>query len=114
MNKDKRLFEREPVIVKIKPQEKLPGKIYRLRDISKGGFQLETDQFMAEGEDFDFSFSLADGKTSYRLCGKVVWVQKISSTPERYCIGFALQTDLDRLPELFSLPLNDQEQARLG
>ena len=114
MQKDRRLFEREPVIVEIEPKGQLPGKKYRLRDISKGGFKLETDQLMAEGELFDFSFSLPDGKASFRLCGKVIWVDKLSSIPESYCIGFAFPTNLDNLPELFSLPLSDQEKARLG
>jgi Tfp pilus assembly protein PilZ len=114
MQEDRRLFEREPVIVEIEPKGKLPGKLYRLRDISKGGFKLETDQLMAIGEHFDFSFSLQDGKNSLRLGGKVVWVQKISSIPESYYIGFAFQTTLDKLPpELFSLPLTDQEEAIL-
>ena len=114
MHFDKRLFERELVIVAIEPKGQLPGKKYRLRDISKSGFKLETDQFMAEGERFDFSFSLPDGKDSCRLCGKVIWVDKISSIPESYCIGFAFPTSLDKLPELFSLPITDQEKASLG
>ena len=96
------------------PHGQLSGKKYRLRDISKIGFKLETDQFLAEGEDFDFSFKLPGSKFSCKLCGKVVWVDKISSTPESYCIGFAFPTSLDKLPELFSLPLSDQEVAELG
>jgi hypothetical protein len=114
MPKDKRLFERELVLVDIKPKGQLPGKKYRIRDISKSGFKLETDQFMAEGEHYDFSFGLPDGKSSCRLCGKVIWVEKISTTPESYCIGLAFPTNLDKLPELFSLPLTDQEKSRLG
>jgi hypothetical protein len=110
---DKRLLEREVIIVAIEPKGQLPGKKYRLRDISKSGFKLETDQCMAEGELFDFSFSLPDGKKSCRLYGEVIWVEKISSSPENYCIGFAFPTTLDKLPELFSLPLTDQEKSRL-
>ena len=113
MQKERRLFEREPVIVEIEPKGQLPGKKYRLHDISKSGFKLETDHFMAAGEHFDFSFSLPDGKNSYRISGKVIWVDKISSFPETYCIGFAFRTSLDNLPELFFLPLNDQEKDRL-
>jgi PilZ domain len=114
MQEDRRLFEREPVIVEIEPIGQLPGKKYRLRDISKSGFKLETDQCMSEGERFDFSFSLPDGKASYRLCGKVIRVNKISSTPESYYIGFAFQTPLDKLPpELFSLPLTNPEETIL-
>jgi hypothetical protein len=114
MEKDRRLFERELVIVEIEPKGQLPGKKYRLRDISKSGFKLETNQFMAEGDRFDFSFSLPDGKSICRLCGEVMWVDKISSIPESYLIGLAFPTSLDNLPELFSMPLTDQEMARLG
>jgi hypothetical protein len=77
MQKDRRLFEREPIIIEIEPKGELPGKLYRLRDISKGGFKLETDQLMAVGDHIDFSFSLPDGKNNFRLCGKVVGVEKI-------------------------------------
>ena len=49
MFQDRRLFEREPVIVAIEPKEKLPGNL-SVRDISKSGFKLETDQFMTVGE----------------------------------------------------------------
>jgi PilZ domain len=114
MSEDRRLFEREPIIIDIKPKGQLPGKLYRLRDISKSGFKLETDRLMAVGDQFDFTFSLPDGNNSLRLYGKVVWVEKISSTPESYYIGFAFQTTLDKLPpELFSLPLTDPEEAKL-
>ncbi len=114
MQKDRRLFEREPVIVEIEPKGQLPGKKYQLRDISKSGFKLETDQFMAEGELFDFSFSLPDGKAICSLCGRVIWVDKISSIPESYYIGLAFPTILDKLPEFFPLPLTDEEKSRLG
>ena len=114
MQKDRRLFEREPIIIEIEPKGELPGKLYRLWDISKGGFKLETDQLMAVGDHFDFSFSLPDGKNNFMLCGKVVWVEKISSTPESYYIGFAFHMTLDKLPpELFSLPLTNPEEAIL-
>lgn len=115
MFKDRRLFEREPINVEIEPNEKLPGKVYLLRDISKGGFKLQTDQFMAEGDHFDSSFSLPDGITKLRLCGRVVWVKKISSNPEIYYISFAFQTCLNKLPsELFSIPLTNPEKISLG
>ena len=114
MQKDRRLFEREPIMIEIEPMGELPGKLYRLRDISKGGFNLETDQLMAVGDHFDFSFSLPEGKNNLRLCGRVVWVEKTSSTPESYYIGFAFHTTLDKLPpELFSLPLTNPEETIL-
>lgn len=112
MQEDRRLFEREQVLVEVETKGQLPGKKYQLRDISKSGFKLETDQFMSEGERFDFSFSLPDGKAICRLIGKVMWVQKISSMPESYLIGLAFPTTLEKLPELFSMPLTGQEKAR--
>jgi Tfp pilus assembly protein PilZ len=114
MTRERRSFEREPTIIAIEPQGNLLGKMYRLRDISKGGFRLETDHCMTEGENFDFSFRLPDRKDSLKLCGKVVWVKKISSFPERYHIGFAFPDSLDKLPELFYLSLTDQEKVSLG
>ena len=100
--------------MEIEPKGQLPGKLYRLRDISRDGFKLETDQLMAMGDHFDFSFSLPAGKNNLRVCGKVVWINKISSTPESYYIGFAFQTPLDKLPpELFSLPLTNAEETIL-
>ena len=111
MQKYKRLFEREPVILQVEPKGHLIGKKYRLRNISKGGFSLETDQCMAEGERFDFSFSLPESKDIISLCGKVIWVKKVSSIPENYYIGFAFLTNLDKLPVLFPLLLNQLEQA---
>lgn len=108
------MFEREPLNVEIEPKGKLPGKLYRLLDIGKGGFKLETDQVMAEGDDFDFSFRLPDGINNLRLCGKVVWVKQISYHPEIYYISFIFKTILDKLrPELFSIPLTSQEKAKL-
>jgi Tfp pilus assembly protein PilZ len=112
MHKDKRLFEREPVILEIEPKGHLVGKKYKLRNISKGGFSLETDQCMAEGERFDLSFSLPESKDVISLCGKVIWVKKVSANPENYYIGFALLTNWDKLSVLFSLLLNSNEQAR--
>ncbi len=111
MPKYKRLFEREPVISEVEPKGHLIGKKYRLRNISKGGFSLETDQCMAEGERFDFSFSLPESKDIISLCGRVIWVKKVSSIPENYYIGFALLTNLDKLPVLFPLLLNEQEKT---
>jgi PilZ domain len=110
MQKDKRSFEREKVILKVEHKGLLTGKKYRLRDISKSGFSLETDQCMAEGDLFDFSFTLPDSKDIIRLCGKVIWIEKTSSIPENYYIGLAFLTELDKLPALFSLPLNEQEK----
>ncbi len=111
MPKYKRLFEREPVILAVEPKGHLVGKKYRLRNISKGGFSLETDQCMAEGERFDFSFSLPESKDIISLCGRVIWVKKVSALPENYYIGFAFLTNLDKLPILFPLLLNKLEQA---
>jgi PilZ domain len=114
MQMDRRLFEREQVIVEIEPLGQFSGKKYQLRDISKSGFKLETDQLMSAGERFDFSFKLPDGKAICRLIGEVKWVHKISSIPGSYLIGLAFPTNLDKLPELFSMPLTDQEKARFG
>ena len=111
MPKDKRLFEREPVILEVEPKGHLTGKKYRLRNISQGGFGLETDHCLAEGERFDFSFSLPESQDIISLYGKVIWVKKVSSDPENYYIGFALLTNLDKLPVLFPLLLNELEQA---
>ena len=111
MPKYKRLFEREPVISEVEPKGHLIGKKYRLRNISQGGFSLETDQCMAEGERFEFSFSLPESKDIISLCGRVIWVKKVSSIPENYYIGFAFLTNLDKLPVLFPLLLNKLEQA---
>ncbi len=66
---------------------------------------------MAEGDLFHFSFTIPDSKDIIRLSGKVVWIEKILSIPENYYIGFAFLTELDKLPALFSLPLNEQEKA---
>jgi hypothetical protein len=108
---NRRVFERKPLAVEIEPTGQLPGKLYRLRDVSRGGFKLETDQLMAVGDHFDFSFSLPAGKHNLRFCGKVVWITKISSVPGIYHIGFAFQIPLDKLPpELFSVPLTDSRE----
>lgn len=114
MQVDKRLFEREPILVEIEPKGSYQGKVYRLLDVSRSGFKLETDQFLAVGDHFDFSFSLPASPDKLRFCGKVVWITKLSSAPETYHAGFAFQTPLDKLPpELFAVPLTDPEEARL-
>jgi PilZ domain len=105
---NRRVFERKSVALEIEPTGQLPGKLYRIRDVSRGGFKLETDQLMAVGDHFDFSFNLPGGKHNLRFCGKAVWTNKISSAPGIYQIGFAFQIPLDKLPpELFSVPLTD-------
>ena len=114
MSKDTRLFDREPVIVQVEPKGHLIGRKYRLRNISHGGFSLETDQCLAVGERFEFSFSLPESQDIISLCGKVVWVKKVSSLPENYYIGLAFLTNLDKLPVLFPLLLNKLEQAEFS
>jgi hypothetical protein len=114
MQFDRRAHEREPVIVEIEPSGELPGKKYSLRNISTTGFKLETDQYMAVGEHFAFSFSLPDSSNTCILGGEVIWVEKISPPSDNYYIGFAFPKRLEKLPELFALPLTGPEKARLG
>jgi Tfp pilus assembly protein PilZ len=110
MEKNRRLSAREPVILKVEPKGDLIGKKYWLRNISQGGFSLETDQCMAEGERFDLSFSLPGSKDIISLCGRVIWAKKVSSMPENYYIGLAFLKDPDILPVLFPLLHNKPEQ----
>ncbi len=114
MLKNRRLFDREPVILEVEPRGHLIGRKYRLRNISLGGFSLETDHCMAEGERFDFSFSLPESQEVISLCGKVIWIKKVSADPENYYIGFAYLANLDKLPALFPLLLNQLEQAEFN
>ncbi len=114
MYTDRRQFEREPVIVEIEPKGKHPEKYYRLVDISKSGFKLDTDHYMTEGERFDFTFRLTEGERTCRLPGQVVWVDQISPVPARYRIGLAFPQPLEKLPEVFTLPLTEEEKKRLG
>lgn len=112
--KDRRSSDRELVIVEVVPKEVVPGKTYCLRDISKTGFKLETNHLLAPGDWFEFSFRLPDSQTHCRLGAQVVWVQQISASPPNYYVGFAFPTVLDRLPEVFAVPLTDVEKARLA
>jgi hypothetical protein len=113
MDKDRRLFEREPVIVEIEPRGQYPGKTFRVVDISLSGFKLETNYFMDVGQRFDFTFSLPKGKSLCRLTATVVWANQISSNPGHYRIGLEFPTLLEKLPDLFSLPLTEKEQAMI-
>jgi hypothetical protein len=106
MPKERRLFERLPVSLEVEPKGHVTGKKYRLRNISIGGFSLETDHCLAEGERFDCSFSLPESQDVISLSGKVVWVKQISYNPENYYIGFGLLTNLEKLPVLFPLLRN--------
>ncbi len=106
-------MDREAVIVGIEPDRQLPGKTYRLCDISKNGFKLETDHCLMIGEHFAFSFRLPDGSESCRLCGRVVWLERLATRPESYQMGLVFPQPLDKLPEVFSVPLTDKERARL-
>ena len=101
MQKNRRLSARKLVILEVEPKGDLIGKKYWLRNISQGGFGLETDQCMAEGERFDISFSLPGTEDIISLCGRVIWVKKVSSMPENYYIGLAFLKDPDNLPVLF-------------
>jgi hypothetical protein len=109
MPKERRLFERLPVSLEVEPKGHLTGKKYRLRNISLGGFSLETDHCLAEGERFDCSFSLPESQDVISLSGKVVWVKQISANPENYYIGFMSLTNLDKLPVLITLLRNKQK-----
>jgi hypothetical protein len=111
MDKDRRLFEREPIIVEIEPRGQYPGKTFRFVDISLSGFKLDTNYFMDVGQRFDFTFSLPEGKSLCRLTATVVWTKQISSNPEHYRIGLEFPTLLEKLPDLFSLPLTEKEHA---
>jgi hypothetical protein len=111
MTKEKRFFEREPVLLEVEPTGPLSGRKYRLRNISLGGFSLETDYCMAEGERFDFSFSLPESQDAVTLSGRVVWVKQVSADPANYYVGFAFLANLDKLPAVFPLLLNRLEQA---
>jgi Tfp pilus assembly protein PilZ len=111
MQKNRRLSAREPVILEVEPKGDLIGKKYWLRNISQGGFGLETDQCMAEGERFDISFSLPGTEDIISLCGRVIWVKKVSSMPENYYIGLAFLKYPDNLPVLFPLMHNKPEQG---
>jgi hypothetical protein len=111
MDKERRLFEREPVIVEIEPRGQYPGKTFRFVDISLSGFKLDTNYFMDVGQWFDFPFSLPEGKSLCRLTATVVWTNQISSNPGHYRIGLEFPTLLEKLPDLFSLPLTEKEQA---
>jgi PilZ domain len=111
MLKDRRLFARKPVILEIEQEGHSIGKIYRLRNISQSGFSLETGHCMAEGESFDLSFSLPESQDIISLCGKVIWIKKISANPENYYIGFGYLANPDKAPVLFPLLLNKLRQA---
>jgi hypothetical protein len=111
MDKDRRLFEREPVIVEIEPRDQYPGKTFRFVDISLSGFKLETNFLMDVGQRFDFTFSLPEEENLCRLSATVVWTKQISSNPGYYRIGLEFPTLLEKLPDLFSLPLTKNEQA---
>jgi len=114
MLKARRLFSREPVILEVEQKGHVIGRKYRLRNISQGGFSLETDHCMAEGDRFDLSFSLPESQDIISLCGKVIWIKKISANPENYYIGFAYLANPDKAPVLFPLLLNKLEQAEFN
>lgn len=114
MDQERRIFEREPIIVEIEAKGKYPGKILRLLDISLGGFKIDTDFSLDVGQRFDFQFSLPEGKDLCRFAGEVVWAEQVSANPGHYRIGLKFPTPLNKLPELFSLPLTEQEQDSLA
>jgi PilZ domain len=114
MPKEKRFLEREPVLIEVEPKGPLSGRKYRLRNISLGGFSLETDHQMAEGERFDFSFRLPEDQDIFTLSGRVVWVKQVSANPEKYYIGLAFLANLDKLPTVFPLLLNRLEEEEFA
>jgi hypothetical protein len=113
MDEDRRLFEREPIIVEIEPKGQYPGQIFRLLDISLNGFKLDTNFSLDVGRSFDFTFSLPTGENLCRFTGEVIWAEQTTANPGHYHLGLQFPMPLNKLPDLFSLPLTEQEQAGL-
>jgi hypothetical protein len=113
MNQERRIFEREPIIMEIEAKGQYPGQIFRLLDMSLGGFKIETNFYLKIGQSFAFQFSLPEGEHLCRLTGEVVWVMQIPANPAHYRMGLKFPAPLKKLPDLFSLPLTQEEQAGL-
>ena len=112
-DQERRLFEREPIIVEIEAKGQYPGQVFRLMDISLGGFKLDTNFYLQLGKRFEFQFCLPEGENMCRLTGEVIWIKQVSADPVHYRLGLKFSAPLKRLPDLFSLTLTEEEQAAL-